>query len=464
VPFPWIAWDAGHPLTIRHLRLIPAQLPVRRPTSVQLSWPGGGTGPLAVGADGTVVLPRSIRARAFRLTILSAAFPPGLTARQRAVRAVGIGEVVVRGLAPLRRGSGGAVRSACGDVQVGVAGRDVPLRVLGTVAELEAGRPLAARACSGPVTVPAGIQYVSVRPGGFSVDLLRLRSPAPAPLAIPAILDGTVNDPGHVGRYSVGGVRLALRRPSWLVLGESYDTGWQVSCDGRSLGRPTVIDGYANGWLAPAGCRRAAFTFAPQQGVNRSYVISAAVAALLAALLLFTRPPRPREEDRLPPLLELRPARPRMSPARAIVIALILTVPLSFIFAWRSALFIAPLLALVFWRGVGARALAATSAALIAIAIPLEYVIAQPNNEGGHGYNFGYSVDVIYAHWIGVVAVILLGLSGWMTLTAAWGRRAGRRPPALGGGRGSAPFEHEDDRAVPRPGQPREKAEPAVAN
>jgi hypothetical protein len=466
VPLPWIAWDLPHPLTIRQLRIVPAELPVRRPTSVQLSWPGGSAGPLRVGADGTVVLPYAVRARSFRLTILTAAFPAGLTARQRATRAVGIGELVVPGLATAQRGRGpgGAVRSTCGDVHVSVAGRDVPLRVLGTVADLEAGRPLAARACAGSVPMPAGIQYVSVRPGPFSVDLLRLRSAAPAPLAAAAVASGAVTDPGRIGRYSVGGVSLALRRPSWLVLGESYDTGWEATCDGRSLGAPRVIDGYANGWLAPAGCRHVAFTFAPQRGVNRTYVISAVVIALLALLLLFTRPARVPEPDRLPPLLDLRPARPGMPLRRAIPLAVVVAFPLSFIFAWRAGLFIAPALAIVFWRAVGARVLAATSAGLIAIAIPLEYLIAQPNNEGGHGYNFGYSVDVIYAHWIGVLAVILLGLSGWMTLTAARGRRAGRPPPPLPGGSDSSPLEQQDDGAAPGPGEPREEAEPAIAN
>ena len=63
-------------------------------------------------------------------------------------------------------------------------------------------------------------------------------------------------------------MRVALDGPSWLVLGQSFSKGWEASCDGRSLGEPRPINGYANGWRAPADCRSVAFDFAPQGGVR----------------------------------------------------------------------------------------------------------------------------------------------------------------------------------------------------
>ena len=60
------------PLTVRRLRITPARQPVRRPTEVQLSWPGGSSPPLPVGPAARSCLPRPVRARAFRLTILDA--------------------------------------------------------------------------------------------------------------------------------------------------------------------------------------------------------------------------------------------------------------------------------------------------------------------------------------------------------------------------------------------------------
>ncbi len=280
--------------------------------------------------------------------------------------------------------------------------------------------------------MPSGVQYVEVQRGPFSVEKLRLHSAAPVPLANTAAASAQVRAPGTIGRYSVDGVRVSVNRPSWLVLGESYDVGWQATCDGRSLGKPQVIDGYANGWLAPAGCRQVTFTFAPQSGVNRSYIVSGVIVGLLALLLIFTRPGRLSEADALPEFLEISDRAQRLPLRRALGWAMLWTIPLAFIFAWRSAILIAPALTFILWRGIGPRALAATSAALIGIAIPISYLIVQPNNEGG--YNFGYSVDVIYGHWIGVGAIVLLGVSGWMTLDAgAWPSRPPGRAAAGAG-------------------------------
>ena len=385
----------------------------------------GAPGTLPVAVDGTVTLRQPATARAFRLTIVSAAFPAGLSARQRATRGIGIGSLSVPGVATVRIPSAGPLHSICGAARVTVAGHTVPLIVSGTVGELDAGQALVAHSCGGTATMPAGVQYVDAQPGPFSIDLLRLHSAAPSPLATTAAGTALLTAPGTIGRYSVDGVRVSVNKPSWLVLGESFDTGWTATCDGHSLGASQVIDGYANGWLAPAGCRNVTFTFAPQNGVNRSYVISAVVIVLLALLLIFTRPPREADAPVLSEFLDLSTAQRRLRLRRALGWALLVTIPLAFIFAWRSAILIAPALAFILWRGIGPRALAATSAGLIGIAIPIAYIIAQPNNEGG--YNFGYSVDVIYGHWIGVGAVVLLGVSGWLTLTAARGRKA--RPP-----------------------------------
>jgi hypothetical protein len=292
------------------------------------------------------------------------------------------------------------------------------------VGELDAGLPLAATSCGGRATMPAGTQYVSSLPGSFSVDLLRLRSPAPSPLPPPSA-GGQLLAAGSVANDSLTGVRVHLVRPTWLVLGESYDTGWRATCNSRSLGSPRIIDGYANGWLAPAGCRSVSFSFAPQSGVNASYVISGVVGVLLALLLIFTRPPRPSDE--LDPLLDLSPARRRLPVRHAAPLALAVGLVLGFVFAWRAGALIAVGLLVIFWVGIGPRVLAATAGLLLGVVVPIVYLVSDPHNEGG--YNFDYSVQLIYAHWVGVAAVVLLGLSGWMTLSAVSRRRRPRTPP-----------------------------------
>jgi hypothetical protein len=115
-----------------------------------------------------------------------------------------------------------------------------------------------------------GVQRVRSLQAPFSVHLLRLRSPAPDPPS-PAAVGGRVVDAGTLGNSSVEGVRVDLDSPAWLVLGQSFSEGWRASCDGRSLGEPSAINGYANGWRAPADCRDVEFEFAPQSGVRAGY-------------------------------------------------------------------------------------------------------------------------------------------------------------------------------------------------
>jgi arabinofuranan 3-O-arabinosyltransferase len=371
-----------------------------------------------------------VRADVFRLTILRAQFPSGLPARRRTARAVGIGTLSVPGLAPVSVPHAGTVRSACGAAAITVGGVHVPLRVTGSVGALDAGLPLDAAACVGSVTMGAGTQEIRSLPGAFSVDLLALRSAAPSPL--PATGGGgRLVSAGRLGNDSVSGVRVALSHPAWLVLGESYDTGWQARCDGRSLGAPRLIDGYANGWLAPAGCRNVSFVFSPQSTVNLGYLLSGVAALALVLLLIAVRPPRLGDRARVRPLWDdgaLDGARRRLPVGRAAALAVVLGVVLGFVFAKRAGIVIAVGLFVIFWRGYGPRALAAAAGTVLLVAVPIAYLIGDPRNQGG--YNFNYSVELIDAHWLGVAAVIMLGLAVWMTLSAA--RRRSRQPEPSG--------------------------------
>ncbi|MGZ4259475.1 MAG: alpha-(1-_3)-arabinofuranosyltransferase domain-containing protein [Solirubrobacteraceae bacterium] len=412
-PDPWISWTTPRPLRLSSLRLTPSSRPVRRPTLVRISWPGGSSGPLGVGADGTVALPSAVTARSFRVTVLRAAFPATATGRQRQARAVGIGSVSVAGIKPVAIPVSGPLHAPCGTVAVSVGGRRVPLAPRGTVAELDAGKPLPATGCGAAtagVPMGAGVQRITSLPGAFSVDLLRLSSPAPSPV-VPPVSGGRVVDPGHIGQSSVTGVQVALNGPSWLVLGESFDSGWRASCDGRSLGAPRVLDGYGNGWLAPAGCKRVSFEFAPQSGVNKSYVISAVAAALILLFLLVgaMRRPTPAAEAARRLLPDV-PAHPRPL-ARAAALALPAAIVLGYVFSIRAGIGLLLVLTFVLWRGWAPPTLTLIATALLGIAVPLTYLIVNPHDR--HGDNFVYSTKLIAAHWIGVAAIALLALVCW---------------------------------------------------
>ena len=93
-------------------------------------------------------------------------------------------------------------------------------------------------------------------------------------------------------------------------------------------------------------------------------------------------------------------------------------------------MFIFPALTFILWRGVGARVLIAIAVALLGIVVPLLYAVVSPRDRGG--YNFEYSVELIRAHWVGVLALVLLGAACWRMLSAV---RAARPDAGQPGGR-----------------------------
>lgn len=244
-------------------------------------------------------------------------------------------------------------------------------------------------------------------------------------------------DPGTAGRGNHDRVRVALTGPSWLVLGESFDRGWRAYCDGRSLGAPVVLDGFANGWRAPASCHSVHFAFAPQRVVLIGYLLSALACLALLAILLLRRPAgaaagTPRD-------LDLAAAVQGMAPRRAVAIGLVAAGALGFVFAARAGVVIGPVVALILWRGFPARLPAIVAGAVLAVVLPLLYTIFTPTDHGG--YNFNYPVDLIGAHWVAVGAVLMLGLSLWATLASAIrSARRARAPvaPAAAGPAGDA--------------------------
>jgi arabinofuranan 3-O-arabinosyltransferase len=249
-----------------------------------------------------------------------------------------------------------------------------------------------------------------------------------------------VIDPGHISTSSVSGVRVALSGPSWLVLGESFDAGWHATCDGRSLGAPQVLDGYGNGWLAPAGCKRVSFAFAPQRGVAKSYLISAVAAALIVVFLLVGAMRRPAlaSVEAVRRRLADAPPNPRPLP-RAAAMALAAALVLGYVFSIRAGIGLFFLLTLVLWRGWGTATLTLAAAALFAIAVPITYLIVNPHDR--HGDDFVYSTKLIAAHWIGVAGISLLALVCWKIVRY---QRAAARPD------GQAPARSMNPNSTPR--------------
>ena len=229
---------------------------------------------------------------------------------------------------------------------------------------------------------------------------------------------GDVLDPGREGRGELSDVEVKLDGPSWLVLGESYNSGWRASCDGRGLGAPMPIAGYANGWPVDR-CRSASFSFRPELYVELSYAVSILTALALLALLLVRRRPATRR----PHALSIVAGAPRPWPLPAALLAgAAAAAALGFVFALRAGAVLGPLVAIVLWRGFGARVLTAAAALLLGVVVPLLYLIELPPDLGG--YNSSYASDLIAAHWAAVLAVTCAALAIWRASIAI---RASRR-------------------------------------
>jgi hypothetical protein len=250
--------------------------------------------------------------------------------------------------------------------------------------------------------------------GPFRIDLLRLHSPAPLPVSPPAAA-GRVLAAGAIHRASVDGVRVAVERPGWLVLGESFDPGWRASCDGRSLGAPVVVDAFANGWPVRPGCRRVSFTYAPQHTALLAEILSG-LACLLALLLLLVR--RAPAVERAPSG-DLAPADAprRIALPRALACGLAVALVLGFVLSVRAGLVVFAATTVVAWAGVGARRLVLAAAALLVVAVPASYLLTHADNHGG--YDFNYAVEHIAGHWLAVAALVLLAAAAIRTVLVA---------------------------------------------
>ena len=247
----------------------------------------------------------------------------------------------------------------------------------------------------------------------FRVDHLRLHSPAPDPTPAPAG-GGRVLDPGDPGRGRHDGVKLALAGPAWLILGEGYNRGWRASCDGKSLGEPLPVDGYANGWQVERGCREASFSFSPGMTARWLGLLSAlvclalAVAAAAAPAGAHGSQPRTARGRGSRGALAAGQGRSWRARWRARCSGAI--------FALRAGVVLGPLVALVLWRGVPARTLALAAGVLLAVVVPAIYVLFPPRDLGG--WNTDYAKELLGAHWVGAAALTLLTLALWRVAQA----------------------------------------------
>jgi hypothetical protein len=235
----------------------------------------------------------------------------------------GIASIGVPGVHFTPENPSSQIPPVCRDNLMTVDGHKVWLEVTGTVGAAENGAGLQISGC-GPdadgIKLGPGPHHVVTQWGkltGLDLDRLVLDSApdgAPEPLLangdarpVPGTLAGggtpALAAPAvHVMSTSSTSARLSVTGasgPFWLVLGESINAGWNASiAGGASLGSPSLIDGYANGWYVTprSGSFVVDLVWTPQREVDIALVVSA--VAIFACLLLGFVPWRRRRRRR----------------------------------------------------------------------------------------------------------------------------------------------------------------------
>ncbi|HXW32832.1 MAG TPA: hypothetical protein VEJ21_07035, partial [Acidimicrobiales bacterium] len=365
-----------------------------------------------------------------------------------------------------------AIPSPCRSELLSIDGSAVPLRISGTSATALQGADgvgLAVSLCGADTVglrLGPGTHQIVATPGlvtGLDLDQLVLDS-APgggAPTGDgPAGVAAAPTPPAPVVRLVHAATTTVTAKltvpfaaqsspprqgPFWLVLGESVNSGWQATVvGGPSLGRPELIDGFANGWLVYPGDlsgRRSVeidLRWAPQRGVDVAFVISAVAGAACLVVLVWPRRrrrvlpsavagPEPATEGPDPgaPELDLSnvtaspaPAPQQLSRARLLLASLGAGV--------LAAVVVAPLAGVAVALGVAACCLArggrfvlavGTVSAMLATALTMVVVEAVG----------GYPADGQWTAHFEAAAVLT-----WMALVLAVAEtlvRRGRRPP-----------------------------------
>jgi arabinofuranan 3-O-arabinosyltransferase len=308
---PKTAWVASplnaHPsLTIRwHTRLKVSWVRIQRPPSaggllqVQVFGSRGQESGGQVGADGV------LRFAPMQTNTLTLKFTPLLTPLQ-------ISEVTIPGVPP-DAPPNWPLRLPCGlGPALDINGRVVPTRVTGTDADLLTGQPVSFTACV-PVQLRPGANRV-IEP---SSDSFSIQDVVVDASALPAVTQARGTKVSiRTWTPSTRVIAVSAPAPSFLVVNENYNTGWQAVLGGAQL-RPVRVDGWKQGWLLPAGSAgRVIITYRPDKVYRTSIAAGLSLMALVIFLALrpWVRPARRRSRQ-----AEAEPtgaATPQPSPAQ----------------------------------------------------------------------------------------------------------------------------------------------------
>lgn len=218
------------------------------------------------------------------------AFPPRATGRVRITvqqvdgdgTTVRISEIGIPGLPPLPV-SFTTPLTGCVTVAT-VDGRPVRGALVGTVADVTSNQPVQFTSCQEEqLALTRGSHLVDPAPG-WTLDRLQLRAPGRGEVDVgrSATVAVVRSSPTRVVIDTT-----AAGAPYFLVAGQSFNSRWRASMDGRSLGAPILVDGYSSGWrIDDTRPHRIILEYRSQRSVGLAMLGSAVTVGVLIAVLL----------------------------------------------------------------------------------------------------------------------------------------------------------------------------------
>jgi hypothetical protein len=245
---------------------------------------------------------------------------------------------------------------------------------------------------------------------GVDIDSVELTSLPVNPVS--AVTDVPVTSATETGTNSYSVTIENSTVPFWLVLGQSLSDGWSATVrGGPSLGSPTLIDGYANGWLIDPAVTGSSFivdiTWAPQKFVWAGLAFSAPwlIGLCVAALVLTRRRRRmlTSHEEATDPVLVAALTSHSVTLAERLGLIAIVTSVAALVGGLGVALAMAAVSALLVWNRRRS-----TIAALVVVAsiggIVVLYTGLQYRREFTTGVE--WPAGFWFAHQLGLVAVL----------------------------------------------------------
>jgi arabinofuranan 3-O-arabinosyltransferase len=447
----WIQATLANPTTMDHLNLaIVADGKHSVPTQLQLQTDTGDTRTITLpaiadqAAEGaTTTVPVSFPAvsgRQFRLTISGARVETTVdyTTHRSTALPEAIAEVGMPGVPGPAHPT--TVDTGCRGDLLTVDGHAVPVRITGDSAAAVSDRTLNLAACGVAPALSAGSHTLRSVPGqafGLDVDRVVLASAAGGAPSAPSALGAPRADAGATVQVTGSGptsydlrVASTTGQPFWLVLGQSFNAGWQATVSGGAhLVTKQLVNGYANGFEIAPG-KATTFTVRLRWVGQTAIWVGLALSglAVLACLALIWLERRRRADtdpsDPDPELASPLVARGDRPPPRIVAIS-VLTSGVIVGVASR------PWIGLVVAAAVGAtlcwpRARAVlTIGSVGALGVAALYVLVQ---EGRYRYptiynwpaNFGGVADVAW------LAVMLLGADAFVQILRWQARRRTR--------------------------------------